>query len=77
MQLKAVIKNMVKNIYQLNWFYKILCLSHFILKREFLIAAIVGLDTRATMNMDATIKGFPVNEDTVRDMLRNMPDTPK
>lgn len=27
------------------------------------------------MNMDATIKGFPVNEDTVRDMLRNMPDT--
>lgn len=42
-----------------------------------MIAAIVGLDTRATMNMDATIKGFPVNEDTVRDMLRNMPDTPK
>ncbi len=40
-----------------------------------MIAAIVGLDTRATMNMDATIKGFPVNEDTVRDMLRNMPDT--
>lgn len=31
--------------------------SNFILKGGFLIAAMVGLDTRATMDLDATIKG--------------------
>ena len=36
--------------------------SNFIIKGGFLIAAIVGLDTRATMDLDATIKGLPVNE---------------
>lgn len=34
-----------------------------------MIAAIVGLDTRATMDMDATIKGWPVNEDSVKKMF--------
>lgn len=46
--------------------------AHFILKGGFLIAAMVGLDTRATMDMDATIKGLPVNEDTVKDMFLNL-----
>ena len=32
---------------------------NFILKGGFLIAAIVGLDTRATMDLDTTIKGVP------------------
>lgn len=31
--------------------------QNFILKGGFLIAAMVGLDARATMDMDATIKG--------------------
>lgn len=43
--------------------------QNFILKGGFLIAAMVGLDTRATMDMDATIKGLPVNEQTVREMF--------
>lgn len=30
------------------------------------IAAMVGLDTRAMMDMDATIKGWAVNEDVLR-----------
>ena len=42
---------------------------NFILKGGFLIAAMVGLDTRATMDMDATIKGLPVNEQTIRKMF--------
>ena len=46
--------------------------SNFILKGGFLIAAMVGLDTRATMDMDATIKGLPVNEKTVRDMFEEI-----
>ena len=34
-----------------------------------MIAVMVGLDTRATMDMDATIKGLPVNEQTVWEMF--------
>ena len=40
--------------------------QNFILKGGFLIAAMVGLDTRATMDMDVTIKGWPVNEESIR-----------
>lgn len=43
--------------------------QNFILKGGFLIAAMVGLDTRATMDMDATIKGLPVNEQIIREMF--------
>lgn len=46
--------------------------SNFILKGGFLIASIVGIDTRATMDMDATIKGIPVNEETVRHMFEDI-----
>jgi hypothetical protein len=35
------------------------------LKGGFLIAAIVGLDTRATMDLDTTVKGFPLNRDSI------------
>lgn len=37
-----------------------------------MIAAMAGLDTRAAMDMDATIKGLPVNEQTVREMLEEI-----
>lgn len=43
--------------------------QNFILKGGFLIAAMVGLDTRATMDMDATIKGWPVNEESIKNMF--------
>lgn len=33
--------------------------DNFIVKGGFLIASIVGLDSRATMDMDATIKRYP------------------
>ena len=33
----------------------------FILKGGILIAAIVGIDNRATMDIDATIKNYPIN----------------
>lgn len=35
----------------------------------FLLAAMVGLDTRATMDMDATIKGLPVTKETISRMF--------
>lgn len=46
--------------------------SNFIIKGGFLIAAMVGLDTRATMDMDATIKGYPVNEDSIIQMFQEI-----
>ena len=36
--------------------------DNFILKGGFLIAAMVGIDMRSTMDMDTTIKGLPVSE---------------
>ncbi len=86
MQLKAIIKNMAKekNIsaqlvmqnFMLERLLERVSVSkyqpNFILKGGFLIAAMVGLDTRATMDMDATIKGLPVNEETVREMFEEI-----
>lgn len=83
MQLKAVIKNMAKDKhisaqlmmqnFMLERLLERISVSEyqqsFILKGGFLIAAMVGLDTRATMDMDATIKGWPVNEDSVKKMF--------
>ena len=86
MQLKAIIKKMAKDKkisaqlvlqnYMLERLLERVSLSrfrdHFILKGGFLIAAMVGLDTRATMDMDATIKGYPVDEKTIRAMFEEI-----
>jgi hypothetical protein len=37
-----------------------------------LIAAMVGLDTRTTMDIDATLRGMPLTEETVRDALAHI-----
>ncbi|MBN2828153.1 MAG: nucleotidyl transferase AbiEii/AbiGii toxin family protein [Tissierellales bacterium] len=86
MQLKAIIKNIAKEKsisaqfvmqnFMMERFLERISLSsyqnHFILKGGFLIAAMVGLDTRATMDMDATIKGIPVSEPTVKNMFQEI-----
>ena len=86
MQLKAIIKNMAKqkNIsaqlvlqnYMLERLLERISVSkyrdNFILKGGFLIAAMVGLDTRATMDMDVTLKGYPVNEETIQKMFQEI-----
>lgn len=86
MQLKAIIKNLAKEKhisaqlvmqnFMLERLLERISLSkyqqNFILKGGFLIAAMVGLDTRATMDMDATIKGLSVNEQTVREMFEEI-----
>ena len=83
MQLKAIINNIAKEKsisaqlvmqnYMLERLLERVSVSKyqdsFSLKGGFLIAAMVGLDTRATMDMDATIKGMPVTEDTVKEMF--------
>jgi hypothetical protein len=79
MSLKAKIKNLAKKKdmsaqvvlqnYMFERFLERISKSRyknkFILKGGMLIAAIVGIDNRATMDMDATIKGYPLNEDSL------------
>lgn len=86
MQLKAVMKNIAKEKhisaqlvmqnFMLERLLERISVSkyqkNFILKGGFLIAAMVGLDTRATMDMDATIKGLPVNEQIIREMFEEI-----
>mgnify|MGYP000461893684 FL=1 len=83
MQLKAFIKNksaqnhisaqLVMQNYMLERLLERISLSpyrrHFILKGGFLISAIVGLDTRATMDLDTTIKGFTLTRETIRQIF--------
>lgn len=86
MQLKAIVKNIAKEKhisaqlvmqnFMLERLLERISVSkyqqNFILKGGFLIAAMVGLDARATMDMDATIKDLPVNEQTVREMFEEI-----
>ena len=90
MQLKAFIKKkaeesnisaqLVMQNYMLECLLERISLSKYkqnlILKGGFLIAAIVGLDSRATMDMDTTIKGLPLTHESVHstfDEICNIP----
>ena len=44
----------------------------FIIKGGVLVAAIVGLDTRSTMDLDTTIRGIPLAEDSIRTALQTI-----
>jgi len=46
--------------------------DNFILKGGFLIAAMVGIDMRSTMDMDTTIKGISVNRETIEEILNEI-----
>ena len=86
MQLKAKIKNISKekNIsaqlvlqkYMMERFIERLALSDFqdqmIIKGGLLISSIVGLDSRATMDIDMTLKGKPVNEVFILDYINEI-----
>lgn len=83
MQLKAFIKNkaaekhisaqLVMQNYMLERLLERIALSpyrnNFILKGGFLISAIVGLDTRATMDLDTTIKGLTLTHEAIQTMF--------
>jgi predicted nucleotidyltransferase component of viral defense system len=46
--------------------------DNFILKGGFLIAAMVGIDLRSTMDMDTTIKGLPVDKESIERVLNEI-----
>ena len=85
-QLKALIRNLSKEKkidaqillrnYMLERLLERISLSeyknNFILKGGMLVAAMVGLDTRSTMDMDATIKGQTVTVDAVNKMFESI-----
>ena len=85
-QLKAIVKKLAKELkisaqlvlqnYMLERFLERVSISqyknNFIIKGGFLISSIIGLDSRATMDMDATIKGFPVNKETIQNMIEDI-----
>ena len=80
MQLKSLIKKMaaekhisaqlVMQNYMLERLLERISLSQYkqniILKGGFLVSTIVGLDTRATMDLDTTIKGFELTHESIR-----------
>ena len=86
MQLKALIKNKAKekNIsaqlvmqnYMLERLLERISLSsyknNFIIKGGFLVSAIVGLDTRTTMDLDTTIKGFNLTHENILRIFENI-----
>ena len=86
MQLKAFIKQkaaenhisaqLVMQNYMMERLLERISLSeykqNFILKGGFLIAAIVGLDTRATMDLDTTVKGFPLTHESIGGIFKEI-----
>lgn len=80
MQLKAKIRNLAQSNhipaqavlqnYMLERFLERITLSKYkdmiILKGGMLIASIVGINSRTTMDMDATLRGYPLSEESIR-----------
>ena len=83
MSLKAQIRNLAKekNIkaqvllqnYMFERFLERLSLSDykdkFVLKGGVLVAALVGMDIRSTMDLDATIRGLPLTEESILETI--------
>ena len=86
MSLKAKIRNIAKQknipaqvILQNYMFERLLVRlsaseykEKFVLKGGMLVAAIVGLDNRATMDLDATLKNLPLTPDAIRSALEQI-----
>lgn len=48
--------------------------ENFILKGGLLVSSLIGVDMRSTMDMDTTIKGIPVNEETITRIINEILD---
>jgi len=89
-QLQDLVRNMAKGNstrsliimrnYVMERFLERLSLSDYrnklILKGGTLVSAIVGLDTRSTMDIDATFKGFQLTEESVRKAAEDITGIP-
>jgi len=68
-----LVANTVLQNFMMERLLERICVSkyrdNFILKGGFLIASMVGIDIRSTMDMDTTIKGITVNRDEIENIL--------
>ena len=85
-QLKALVRNLTKGDslqaqiimrnYVMERFLERISLSkyrnNFILKGGMLVSAMVGLDTRSTMDIDTTIKNMPLSVENAREMIEEI-----
>ena len=83
MSFKAIINNIAKEnnvaaqsvlqTYMLERLLERISISkykdNFILKGGMLISAMLGIDSRTTMDMDTTIKGFPLTKDNITNIM--------
>ena len=86
MSLKAIINNIAKEnkisaqsvlqTYMLERFLERISISkykdNFILKGGMLISAMLGIDSRTTMDMDTTIKGFKLTEENISNVINEI-----
>lgn len=86
MSLKAIINNIAKEnkisaqsvlqTYMLERLLERISLSNykdnFILKGGMLISAMLGIDSRTTMDMDTTIKGFSLTEENIKNIMNEI-----
>ncbi|MCL1950296.1 MAG: nucleotidyl transferase AbiEii/AbiGii toxin family protein [Turicibacter sp.] len=67
---------MLMRAYMMERFLERVALSeyreHFILKGGFLIASMIGIDKRTTMDLDATIKGLPINRMRIEQIVQEI-----
>ena len=89
-QLKGAIRNLAKKkgihaqeVLQIFMFERIIerlsvspYKDRFILKGGLLISAILGVAERTTMDMDTTVKGLPMDEQSIRKAIREILDQP-
>ena len=85
-QLKALVRNLtegdslqaqiIMRNYVMERFLERISLSkyrnNFILKGGMLVSAMVGLDTRSTMDIDTTIKNMPLSVENAREMIEEI-----
>jgi len=90
MQLKALVRNLsqekkveaeiILRNFMLERFLERISVSkyktNFILKGGMLVAAMVGIDTRSTMDLDATIKGQSLTEAEITSIIYDIIETP-
>lgn len=88
MQLKAVIKSLagkfgitpqaVLQMYCLERLLERIAVSErggcFVVKGGFLIASIIGIENRSTMDIDVTAKGFDVNQENIASIFKHVCD---
>lgn len=86
MSFKAIINNIAKEnkvaaqavlqTYMLEWLLERISLSqyknNFILKGGMLTSAMLGIDSRTTMDMDTTIKGFTLTEENINKIMQEI-----